>query len=182
MHDNARILLFITDDRRGYHNKGPRVKPKLDAQSLTRRRIIRNHDRRPSSMNPSQKTFKVGLSPDWTDWAPGILEVAMAEVLEPLPGLTHEVMPDHGGAATSEIDNYDAIIAFALRFPGEAFQGIERLSCIARWGVGFDTVDVAAATAADVMISLCPRAVQRSMAEGIVTLMLTLAKNVRTLD
>ncbi len=136
-------------------------------------------------IDPSMATssFKVGLSPDWADWARDTFHIALAEVLEPLPGLSHEVMPEIEGAATPEIlDRYDAIIAFAYRFPEKAVRNLHRLSCIARWGVGFDSVDVAACTRNDVMVSLSPGAVRRPIAEGILALLFALAKNIRPLD
>jgi hypothetical protein len=80
----------------------------------------------------------------------------VAEILEPLPGLEHEVMPESGGTPTREIlDRYDVVMAFAYPFPGESLKGVKRLCCIARWGVGFDSVDVDACTDADV-VALSP--------------------------
>jgi phosphoglycerate dehydrogenase-like enzyme len=134
-------------------------------------------------MAASGFTFQVGISPDWADWARYTLQTALTEVLEPLPGLSHEVMPESGGAITCEIlDRYDAVIAFAYPFLGEAVSGLKRLCCIARWGVGFDKVDVEACTSTDVMVALSPRAVRRPMAEGIMALIFALAKNIRPLD
>ena len=125
--------------------------------------------------------FRVGISPDWTDWAGATLPSAIAKVLEPLPGLTCEVMPQV--PATREIlDSYDAIIAFAYAFPGDAIRGAKRLACIARWGVGFDKVDIPACMESDVLVSLSPDAVRRPMAEGILALIFTLSKNIRSLD
>jgi len=132
-------------------------------------------------MSVSQ-TFLVGVSPDWAAWAPSTLDIALKEVLESLPGLAHEVMADTNGSATKEVDRYDAIIAFGYPFPGEAFQDVKRLCCIARWGVGFDWVDVDACTAADVIVALSPGAVRRPMAEGALALIFALAKNIRSLD
>lgn len=64
-------------------------------------------------MTAFPSSFQVGISPDWADWARDTLQIALAEVLEPLPGVSHEVMPEVGGAATPEIlDRYDAVIAF----------------------------------------------------------------------
>jgi phosphoglycerate dehydrogenase-like enzyme len=104
-------------------------------------------------------------------------------VLEPLPALSLEVMPDSGGSITPEIlDHYDAVIAFAYPFRGQAMRRLERLCCIARWGVGFDSVDVEACTNTDVIVSLSPGGVRRPMAEGIVALIFALAKNIRPLD
>lgn len=132
-------------------------------------------------MAPS--TFRVGISPDWASWAGDTLQTALTEVLEPLPDLSHEVMPEVNGAATREIlDRYDAVIAFGYPFPGDAVRALKRLCCIARWGVGFDKVDVNACTNTDVLIALSPGAVRRPMAEGILALIFTLAKNIRPLD
>src|SRR6266568_7738469 len=133
-------------------------------------------------MTASSIPFQVGISPDWVDWARDTLQTALTEVLEPLPALSHEVMPT-GGETTPEIlDRYDAVIAFAYRFTGQAVSRLKRLCCIARWGVGFDSVDIEACTSTDVMVALSPGAVRRPMAEGIVALMFALAKNIRPLD
>ena len=130
----------------------------------------------------SPPAFLVGISPDWAAWAAGTLDTAIKTVLEPLPGLAHEVMSDSNGTATESVDRYDAIIAFGYPFPGEAFREVKRLCCIARWGVGFDWVDVDACTASDVIVALSPGAVRRPMAEGALALMFALAKNIRPLD
>jgi len=117
------------------------------------------------------------------DWARDTLGTALAEVLDPLPDLEHEVMPDRGGKPTREIlDRYDAVIAFAYPFPHESLLGVKRLCCIARWGVGFDSVDVNACVEADVLVALSPMAVRRPLAEGILAMIFTLAKNIRLLD
>jgi len=77
-------------------------------------------------MAASGFTFQVGISPDWADWARYTLQTALTEVLEPLPGLSHEVMPESGGLITREIlDRYDAVIAFAYPFLGEAVRGLK---------------------------------------------------------
>lgn len=134
-------------------------------------------------MPPTTSSFRVGLSPDWAEWAENTLPEALAEVLEPLPGLSHEVMPQRDGETSREIlDQYDAIIAFGYKFPGGALRELKRLGCIARWGVGFDNVDVEACTNTDVLVALSPGAVQRPMAEGIMALIFALAKNIRPLD
>src|SRR5262245_53658652 len=134
-------------------------------------------------MTTPTTTFRVGLSPDWIDWARDTLGIALAEVLEPLPDLEHEVMPDSGGKPTREIlDRYDAVIAFGYPFPRESLVDVKRLCCIARWGVGFDSVDVNACIQANVLVALSPIAVRRPLAEGILAMLFTLSKNIRLLD
>ena len=125
-------------------------------------------------------TFRVGVTPDFQTDAKGLLEPALAEVLR---GFEWEFLPHTGEAARPEVlDQYDAVIALALRFPAASLAGLQRLAVIARWGVGYDRIDVPACTASDVILAITPEGVRRPVAEGIFTLMFALAKNLRTLD
>jgi len=92
-------------------------------------------------------------------------------------------MPDTAGVAFPDVlDRYDAVMAFDYRFPAESFRGVRRLAILARWGVGYDRIDVAACTEAEVILAITPDAVRRPVAEGILALIFALAKNLRTLD
>ncbi len=125
-------------------------------------------------------TFRVGVTPDFQTEAKGLLEPALGEVLA---GYEWEFLPASGEAARADVlDRYDAVIALALRFPAESLAGVKRLAVIARWGVGYDRIDVPACTASDVMIAITPEAVRRPVAEGIFSFIFALAKNIRTLD
>lgn len=120
------------------------------------------------------------MTPDFQTQAAGLLEPALAEVL---PGTVWEFLPDTGDAATREaLDRYDAVIALGLKFPAAALNGLRRLAVIARWGVGYDRIDVPACTANDVMLAITPEGVRRPVAEGIIALAFALAKNLRSLD
>ncbi len=125
--------------------------------------------------------FRVGATSDFATQAQGLLEPALAEVL---PRVEWEFLPDTGPTARPEVlDRYDAVIALArLTFSRESLAGVKRLAVIARWGVGYDRIDVAACTANDVILAITPDAVRRPVAEGIMTLIFALAKNLRTLD
>src|SRR6185436_4217725 len=94
-----------------------------------------------------------------------------------------EFMPDTAGVGVAEVlDRYDGVIGLEYKFPAESFRGIHRLAVLARWGVGYDTVDAAASTAADVAISITPDSVRRPMAEANITLILALAKSLPLLE
>ena len=69
----------------------------------------------------------------------------------------------------------DALTAAALR-PGG------RLGVVARFGVGYDKVDVAGCTAADVALTITPDAVRRPVAVAAITLLLALAAKLRIKD
>ena len=126
------------------------------------------------------EAFRVGVTPDFQTQAAGLLEPALRDVLS---GIEWEFMSDTGPAATRDVaDRYDAVIALGLAFPRAALDGVRRLAVIARWGVGYDRIDVPACTANDVMLAITPDAVRRPVAEGAITLILALAKNLLRLD
>jgi phosphoglycerate dehydrogenase-like enzyme len=123
------------------------------------------------------------LTPDWGDRTRNVLDEAVAETLKALPGLECEWMPDTGGTARREvIDNYDAIIVFGYYFPAESLKGVRRVACLARWGVGYDRIDVPACNENGVAIAITPPGVRRPVAEGIHALFFALAKNLPALD
>ncbi len=127
--------------------------------------------------------FQVGITRDWQNWTGEGFEGILADSLGRLPNLQFEVMPETGGPTPPGIlDRYDAVIAFAHRFPKESFAGVNRLLCISRWGVGYDYVDIDACSEAGVLVALTPEAVRRPMAEGILAMIFSLGKNLHQLD
>jgi len=132
----------------------------------------------------SAATFRVGVTPDFYVDAKGRFEHALEQKLTGVPGLEWGPMPPQPGkVATPEaLSQFDAIFALALRVTRDSLRGVERLALIARWGVGYDVIDVAAATEADVLLAITPGAVRRPVAEAILTLMLALSKNLLEQD
>src|SRR5574341_74773 len=122
--------------------------------------------------------LRVGVTLVFLTEAKGWREPAGAEVL---PHVEWEFMPDTGAAPQREaLDGYDAVIALGTYFTAESLAGVRRLAVIARWGVGYDRIDVGACTASDVILAVTPDAVRRPVAEGIFTFLFALAKNLRT--
>ncbi len=127
--------------------------------------------------------FRVGITPDFLTRAAGLLEPALRQLLDPVSSIVYEWMPDTDGTAAAEVlDRYDAVIALDYAFPAESFRGVRRLALLARWGVGYDRVDVAACTAAGVILGITPDSVRRPMAEANITLVLALAKSLNVLE
>src|SRR5260370_38005 len=103
----------------------------------------------------SKTSFRVGITSDFESNAKGLLEPALAAVLDPVPGIEHEVMPDTGGVGAPEVlDRYDAVIALDYGFPEKSFVGLERLAVLARWGVGYDKVDLSPRTEAGLQLAI----------------------------
>jgi phosphoglycerate dehydrogenase-like enzyme len=127
--------------------------------------------------------FKIGITPDFRTHATGLLEPALAEVFDSAAGVNYDWMPDTKGIGVPEVlDRYDAVIGLDYRFPAESFRGIRRLTVLARWGVGYDMVNVAACTVADVILTITPDSVRRPMAEANIALIWSLAKNLSRLE
>jgi phosphoglycerate dehydrogenase-like enzyme len=131
----------------------------------------------------SSPTFRIGVTPDFYIDAKGRFEAALEEKLAH-PGIQWGPMPDlPGNAATPHaLNQFDGIFALATHFTAEGLRGVERLAIVARWGVGYDRIDVAALTGADVMLAITPNAVRTPVAESIFTLILALAKNLLIQD
>src|SRR5262245_15714763 len=101
-------------------------------------------------------TFRVGITPDFYEDAKGRFEPALESRLHGVPGLEYAQMPPQPGklATPDALDQFDAIFALALRFTRESLKGVERLAVVARWGVGYDMIDVPALTDAGVALAI----------------------------
>ncbi|MEM8645855.1 MAG: NAD(P)-dependent oxidoreductase [Pseudomonadota bacterium] len=87
-----------------------------------------------------------------------------------------------GRIAAESMVGFDALILLGARFDADSFPGDGRLKLIARFGVGYDTVDVAACDANDVALVITPSGVRRPVAMAILTLMLALAGRLMVKD
>lgn len=122
--------------------------------------------------------FRVGLTRDILDArgepafgraALGILDRASDIEWEYLPQVVPEI--DAQQAA-----RYDALYVNIARVPAAAVAGADcRLRVVARHGVGYDSVDVAAMTKAGVIVTNTPTAMPRPVATSALTFILALA-------
>ena len=91
--------------------------------------------------------------------APGV-EMAFLESNNPLRG--------------DQLEDFDALILLAHRFDATSVPKSGRLAVVARFGVGYDTVDVEACTAAGIALVITPDGVRRPVAVSVITFMLAL--------
>lgn len=134
-------------------------------------------------MNSTRKDFLVGVTPDFFVDAKGKFEAEVDRVLGGA-GIAWESMPELTGnvATLDSLDRYDAILALASKFPRESLAESKRLTLIARWGVGYDHLDMAALTDSDIALAITPNAVKRPVAEAIVTYIFALGTNLVVQD
>jgi phosphoglycerate dehydrogenase-like enzyme len=128
--------------------------------------------------------FRVGLTPDFYTDAKGYFEGPIQEVFGGLAGIEVGPMPPQAGnTATPEaLNQFDAIVNLALHVTAKSLKGVDRLAIVARWGVGYDRIDVAALTAADAVLCITPKGVRAPVAEAILTFAFALSKNMFRLD
>ena len=76
--------------------------------------------------------------------AKGRFEATLESKLSGVPGLE---FAQPGKIATREaLNQFDAIFSLALKITPESLRGVERLALVARFGVGYDMIDVPALT------------------------------------
>ncbi len=124
--------------------------------------------------------FRVGVTPDFYVDLKGKFEANMESKLAGRAGLTVQAMPPQADnfVAAASLNDYDAVLALAIRFTRESVTGVERTAVISRWGVGYDMIDVDALTANDIALAITPGAVRRPVADAILGLIFALSVNI----
>ena len=122
--------------------------------------------------------LRVGLTRDILDSrGEPAFGLAALEILDRDPNLEWEYLP----AVVSEIGpelaaQYDALYVNIARVPAAAVERADcRLRIVARHGVGYDSVDVAAMTRAGVLVTNTPTSMPRPVATTALTFVLALA-------
>jgi len=80
------------------------------------------------------------------------------------------------------IEGFDAIFVGGPRVTARSIAGSKRLALIARFGVGYEKIDLDACTQAGILVTITPEAVRRPVAVAALTLLLSLIQNLRCLD
>lgn len=133
---------------------------------------------RPSVQNT--KPFRIGISHDFAIDAKGRYEAELESVFAPYPNIHCELMPvaPNDRPTAEQLDSYDGILALATRLDAQNLTGLQRLTIIARWGVGYDRINTNDLTAAGVVLAITPNAVRRPVAEAAIALVFACSLNV----
>ena len=128
--------------------------------------------------------WRVGITRDILDsrGEPAFGRRALA--LLDAPGIEWEYLPTVVPAVDADhAARYDALYVNTARVPGSAVGRADcRLKVVARHGVGYDSVDVPAMTAAGVVVTNTPSAMPRPVATIALTFVLALAGRLMTKD
>jgi D-3-phosphoglycerate dehydrogenase len=86
------------------------------------------------------------------------------------------------GTLIKEVHDADGFLVRTAEIPASVINAGKVLKVIARHGVGYDNIDVKAATARKIPVCITPRANALSVAEHVIALMLALAKRMLPFD
>ena len=123
------------------------------------------------------KQFRVGISPECITADGGtVFGPEAMKVLED-PAIDWEFLPERVPALTPEhAATYDAFCLMSAKVSPETLSRADRrLKLIARFGVGYDSVDVPACSASGVMLTITPDGVRRPVAASVIAYVLALA-------
>lgn len=124
----------------------------------------------------NKSVFRVGVTPDFLkpDGSSDLDDIASPLFEE--AGLEWEYIEGNATVLTStQVRNYDALLVLGAGITEETLSGTDRLAIIARFGVGYDKIDVAACTRNGVLLTIAPDGVRRPVATSILTFVLSLS-------
>lgn len=130
------------------------------------------------------RAFHVAYTGDFylPDGAPLYRDFGLS-VLQAQPGIHYTAFDEHQREiAPDQIGAANAVIVLSPRVTPGSVSSSENLLAFGRFGVGYDSVDVPACTAADVALVTAVGAVDRSVAEATLGWMLALTHRVRAKD
>ncbi len=124
-----------------------------------------------------QTPFRIGITRDFLaedgtlsygDIGLSILEAAENVTFEYLAERTAELQPE-------QIHGYHGLLVLSPRVNANTLEGNPQLRAIARFGVGYDSVDVPACSANGTILTITPNAVRRPVAVSALTFLLALS-------
>jgi phosphoglycerate dehydrogenase-like enzyme len=121
--------------------------------------------------------FRIGLTRDFlnADGSIGFGEIGLS-MLDDAPNVVWEFLSETSPVLQpDEVAGYDGLLVLAPKVTSATLTGADRLAVIARFGVGYDNVDVKACTDAGVMLTITPDGVRRPVATSAITLLLALS-------
>ncbi len=128
--------------------------------------------------------FQVGLTRDFLmpDGSLAFGDIGL-DLLEQAPGVKYEFLAENMKELTADqVRDFDALLVLAPRVTGATLAGADRLTVLARFGVGYDTVDVDACTRNGVLLTITPDGVRRPVATSVIAFVLALSHKLLVKD
>ncbi|MFT5490062.1 MAG: phosphoglycerate dehydrogenase-like enzyme [Limisphaerales bacterium] len=132
---------------------------------------------------PANSTFRVGLTGDFYKAGKPVYPDYDLGPLEREPAIALTTFDEHHDEiAPEQLAGLNGVIVLTPRVTRHSLAQSQQLLAISRFGVGYDTVDVAACTENDVALCITTGAVDRPVAEATVGWMFALSYRMRAKD
>ena len=128
-------------------------------------------------------SFRVALSGDFkkADGSQAFPDFDLSP-LDDNPAVDYEYIPVNGVIKSKVLEGFDALILLVPRIEQLSFPKDGRLTVIARFGVGYDNVDLKACTDNGCALAITPDGVRRPVAVSVISLMLALTSKLLVKD
>lgn len=130
------------------------------------------------------KNYRVGITHDFLnpDGTLGFGDIGL-DALSRNRRIRSEFLPDFGAELPPSVaSDFDALLVLSPRVTQKTLAGGDRLAIVARFGVGYDNIDVAACTENGVLLTITPSGVRRPVAVAALTYLLALAHKLLVKD
>jgi phosphoglycerate dehydrogenase-like enzyme len=135
-------------------------------------------------------SFHVGFTPDGAhpDGSTifgdiGVDRLKAAGITWSLLDAADETMHGHRAVAATDLDGVNAVLSFGhAAFDRTSVEGADGLRLIARFGAGYETIDVNACTEAGVIVTNTPAAIRRPLGLAALTMLLAVGHKLRMKD
>ena len=121
--------------------------------------------------------FRVGVTRDFLgpDGRVTFGDIGLS-LLDGHPGLSWEFLPEETSELRpDQVRDHDALLVLSPRVTAATLEGADRLALVSRFGVGYDTVDVAACSRNGVLLTITPEGVRRPVATAAMAFLLALS-------
>jgi phosphoglycerate dehydrogenase-like enzyme len=128
--------------------------------------------------------FRLGLTHDFltSTGEVGWGDIGL-ETLRAHPEINWEFLPSNEAELSASVaQEFDALVVLSPRVTAVSVKDNQRLKLIARFGVGYDSVDLDACSAAGILVTIAPDGVRRPMAMAAITMLLALSHNLLVKD
>ena len=130
------------------------------------------------------QTFRVGLTRDIlkADGTIGFGDIGLS-LLDDAVGVEWDILAENTSPLRcDQVQDYDALLVLGPKITTETLEGVDRLTILARFGVGYDAIDVDACTQNGVLLTITPDGVRRPVAAAVVTFILALSQKLLIKD
>jgi phosphoglycerate dehydrogenase-like enzyme len=126
-------------------------------------------------MGPKETAIHIGLTRDFLEkaadpWRMGLSWLRQQQQFK--WSWFEEYLPE---VHSKQLGDCDVVLSWTPKWTAASLERVDKLLLIARWGVGYDHLDIDACTKAGVMVAITPEAVRRPVATANVAMMMALA-------